>query len=92
MPNTTWKAIPEIGMGIADSTPFIYFNDDGVLFYTTRTHLYDAVIALSALTAGKQRSQLKKWREGAEPEFIPAPAFQASPVGTTISDYILYRS
>ncbi|BAZ19040.1 YD repeat protein (plasmid) [Calothrix sp. NIES-4071] len=89
MPNTTWKAIPNIGMGMAANTPFIYYNDEGVLFYTPRTHLYDAVIALSAVKAGKRRSQLKKWREGAEPEFIPAPAFQASPVGTTISDYIL---
>ncbi|MCV3217133.1 putative Ig domain-containing protein [Plectonema radiosum NIES-515] len=89
MPCNYWKAIPDVGMGIALNVPFIYFNDDGVLFYTTRTHLYDAVIALAALKAGKRRSQLKKWREGAEPDLLPSPTFQASPVGYTISDYIL---
>lgn len=70
-----------------DGTPFIYFNDGGVLFYTKRTHLYEAIIALAVLGASKRRSQLTRWREGADPDPIPSPTFQFSPVAIN-QDYI----
>lgn len=86
--NTTWKAIPNIGSAIVvDGTPIIYFNDDGVLFYTKRTNLADALIALATLTAAQRRRQTKKWRDGGEPDPIPAPAFQLSPMAIN-QDYI----
>jgi RHS repeat-associated protein len=87
-PNTTWKAIPNIGSAIVvDGTPIIYFNDDGVLFYTKRTNLAEALIALATLTAAQRRRQIKKWRDGGEPDPIPAPAFQLSPMAIN-QDYI----
>ena len=83
MPNTAWKAIPTIGaLIVEDGTPIIYYNDDGVLFYTTRSNLADAIIALGALTAAA-RKNLKKWREGGEPDTALSPAFQPSLSSTT---------
>jgi hypothetical protein len=96
MPNTTWKAIPNIGnIIVADGTPIIYFNDEGVLFYTTRTHLYEAIIALSTITSlAKRRSALKKMREPGQPGLLlpePSLAFQ-SPSLTTINAYLQQAS
>ncbi|BAS59966.1 YD repeat protein (plasmid) [Leptolyngbya boryana NIES-2135] len=84
MPNTTWKAIPNIGSVIIvnGSLTAIYYNDNGVLYYTTRNNLADAIIALGALTAAA-RKQLKKWREGGEPETSLSPGFQPSLSSTT---------